>query len=203
MRAKAFLSAALVAASVVLPGIAGATTFTGTWSVDVNSTDPGLVIETYPSSGSFSTSLEVGDSVTGKLFSIWTNETDVGPDDQIPKPISMAASFSSPDSFGGILDGETTGVRELFGFVQSGELTWDGPLTLAFGAGDTGRVTLALSDAAFNWGLFGLNEGPKWGANVYGTITYDVAPVPVPAALPMLLGAFGILGFAARRRLAA
>ena len=195
---KYFASAAL-AAMLTLPGAAHALSFSGNWNIDtINDSDPGLVVKTSASSGSFTTGdLAVGDSYTFSLFKIWTDETDVGNDDRASSPIKVGFGFSDPVTAGGA-SGSTTGVNALL--TQWGAVSWDGPITLAFGKGDTGRLTLALSDAIFNKGLFGLNEGYKYGANISATLTYDAAPVPLPATLPLLLGGIALVGAAARRR---
>lgn len=203
MKIGTFLPAVAVAAALVAPGAASAVTFSADWSVAANSSDPGLVIETAPGAGSFTTrDLAVGESATVRLFDIWTDETTVNGDDRVAKPIQTSFSFTDPVA-GGAISGSTVGESSLFGIFQQGRLTWDGPLTLNFGSNGTGRFTLALTDAIFNDGLFGLDEGRRNGAHVKAKLTYDVAPIPLPAALPMLLGAFGLLGAAARRRGAA
>ena len=198
------LPAVATAAALALPGIAAAATFTGSWSVSANTADPGLVVAAWPGAGSGSLDLDVGESATFDLFHIWTDEADVGYDDLAPKPIAVDFSFADPTAWGapvaGSIGGSTSGDKSLFGLIQKGKLTWDGPLTLAFGQGGTGKLTFALSDAIFNTGLFGLKEGWKHGATVQATVSYDVAPVPLPAALPLLLGALGLMGVAARRR---
>ncbi len=197
-----FVSAAVTAAALALPGVAGAVSFGGTYGVTANSSDPGLVVQIDSGPGSFATpDLAVGGSHVFDVFRIWTDETSVnGGEDDVAKPISAAFTFTAPSGFGGAASGTTTGARILGGLFQEGRLTWDGPLVLNFGKGNTGQVTLALSDAIFNSGLFGLNNGERHGADVTATLTYDVAPVPVPAALPLLLGGIGLLGAAGRRR---
>ena len=194
-----YLASAALAAMLTLPGAAHALSFSGNWNIDtINDSDPGLVVKTSASSGSFTTGdLAVGDSYTFSLFKIWTDETDVGNDDRASSPIKVGFGFSDPVT-AGAASGSTTGVNALL--TQWGAVSWDGPITLAFGKGDTGRLTLALSDAIFNKGLFGLNEGYKYGANISATLTYDAAPVPLPATLPLLLGGIALVGAAARRR---
>jgi len=200
-----FVSAAVTAVALALPGVAGAVSFGGTYGVSANGADPGLVVQVDSGPGSFATpDLAVGDDYSFDVFRIWTDESDVGAgEDDVARPISVAFNFSAPDAFGGSVTGETAGERALFGLFQNGKLTWDGPLTLAFGPGGTGQLTLTLADAVFNSGVFGLSGGAKHGATVGATLSYDVAPVPLPAALPLLLGGIGLLGAAGRRRKAA
>ncbi len=193
------IASAVVAAMLTLPGAAHALSFSGNWNMaTINSSDPGLVVKTSSSGGGFSTGdLAVGESYTFNLFKIWTNETDVGKDDRAAKPISVAFNFADPVA-AGVVGGTTRGVDLVL--AQWGEVNWDGPVTLSFGQGDTGKLTLALSDAIFNKGLFGLHEGYKHGANISATLTYDAAPIPLPATLPLLLGGLALVGAAARRR---
>lgn len=196
--------AAALAAGLALP--ASAATFTGGWTVDYNAFDPGLVVEVTPGAGAGTTpDLAVGDSYTFDLFRIWTDETTVNSgEDTTPAPISVAFTFVNPVA-GGVIAGVTEGARSgLFGAIHDGRVTWDAPLTVRFGAGDTGRLTLSLSDATFNRGVFGLDEGERYGATVAATLRYDAAaspaPVPLPAALPLMALGLGALGIAGRRR---
>jgi len=172
-------------------GIANATTFTlDNFDVTLNSSDPGLVvnysrIQTKP----FSFDLNVTDSITFDLFTIWTNETFVNPDDKVNKPINVSMIFTSPPPpFGGSIDGKTFGVSGWLFFInyQYGKVEWDGPQILYFGNNHTGELIISLSDEIFNYGLYGLSEGPCWGANVEATITYAKAVVPEPGILILL-----------------
>lgn len=198
------LPAALVAAVLAFPGAAWALSFAGHWSLDaINSADPGLVVKTDETGGAFAADLAVGESAYIHLFKIWTDEGTVNKgEDETPKPIEVGFDFSNPAT-AGAASGITAGKRKAFGLFQGGVLTWDGPLMLNFGAHGSGQLTLALTDATFNWGLLGTKEGYKYGDYVKAKLTYDMAPVPVPAALPLLLGGIGVIGLAGWRRRAA
>lgn len=199
--------AALTAAVLVLPGAAGAVSFTGSWAVTaLNSSDPGLVVEVDPSGGAGTTpGMAVGESISFDLFRIWTTEGSVNAgEDTVPKPIAVRFDFTDP-VMSGIAGGSTAGLRIpdsgiVSGAVQKGVLSWDGPLVLNFGPQNSGKITIALADAVFNTGVFSLFGGEHFGADVRATLSYDMAPVPVPAALPLLLGGIGLLGAAGRRR---
>jgi hypothetical protein len=205
MLGKSFSAAVLVAA-LALPGMASALTFAGNWQAGANTAGPGLKVALSESSGGFSTpDLAVGGSYSFDLFRIWTpdNSVDAGAD-LVPRPISVSFGLTAPGAAGGEVTGSTVGLRgPIFGQPQAGELTWDSPLTLAFGQGGTGKLTLALTEGLFNPLLSGLTNNAHFGRDVGATLTYDVAPVPLPAAAWLLLGGMGVLGAASRRKRAA
>lgn len=189
---KTVLAAIAVAASAVA---AAAATFNGTFSLGGSAfSDPGLVVNASPTTGSSSFSLNVGQSTTFNLFRIWTDETSVQYDDTIAQSIFASFTLTQPVASGtvsGVTDGN-------WGLLQYGTLNWGGPLMLSFGNG--GLLSIALSNATFNWGLFGLTPGMHRGATVTATATYVAAPVPVPAAGALLLGGLGAMALMRRRR---
>jgi len=198
---KHFIAAAALAAA--LPGAASALSFSGTYGVSGSAfSDPGLVIQTAPSNGSYAFNLDVGQSTTVKLFDIWTNENSVGSDDTVPQSINVGFDMTDPVSTGNV-SGSTVGNSLLFGLFQSGSVSWDGPLQLAFGKG--GILSVMLNNATFNDGVFGLDEGQRHGAGIKATFTYEQSPsaVPLPAGLGLMAAGVGALGAAARRRKAA
>jgi len=201
MSVSKLLATTVIAFAVAAPA-AQAAIFTGTFDVTANTSDPGLVVQVAPDNGSINADLEVGESTSVHLFDIWTTETDVSGVDQVAKPISVEFDFSHPDT-ANTLGGETDGVRKFFGVVQYGSLEWDNPVVFNFGQGGTGEFEISLTEGKFNGGLFGLNEGPGKGLKVYASVSYNVAPVPLPAAGFVLLGALAAAGVAYRRRAAA
>lgn len=163
--------------------------------------DPGLVIETYPSPGSpnsISTTLTEGSSNVVALFDIWTDETWVNGDDTVPQTLQVSFDLTSPDVTG-LATGTTVGTGLI---IQGGVLQWGQPLEIAYGGDNPGLLSIVLNNATFNWGLFGLNEGQAYGATVYGTLSFTSSPVanPIPGALVMLLSGLGFFGWFGFRR---
>lgn len=176
---------------------ASATQFAGSYVVSANQTDPGLVVGiTGVSPLSFD--LDSGSSTSIALFDIATPESDVGTDDRAAKPISVNFSFLSPSLATSNVDGTTVGQRSLFGVVQNGSVRWDN--TASFDFGSKGVLTVALNNATFGGGLFGLSSTP---ATVYGTFALSggtAGAVPETATWAMMLVGFGAAGAVMRRR---
>jgi|TARA_R110000851_G_C13056340_1_gene563598 PEP-CTERM motif len=200
------LTIALIVA-MCLPAMASAALISANYQVNLNDSDPGLVVDSADYAvNPFSFDLNAGESVTFNLFKIWTTESAVNGDDLAPQPISVDFNFTSPEVMNGSVSGNTSGDTDpdpLFGiegFFQQGVLTWGAPLQLAFGALGDGLLEVALFDAEFNEGAFwGLgNHGAKIGAKI--TLISEASEVPEPGTLAMLgLGLLG-MGLRARRR---
>jgi hypothetical protein len=194
----AFTGLALVALSVA----GNATPIEANYTIHANNTDPGLVIHTANvAPDPFAFDLTAGESKTFHLFDIWSDEGTVNRDDMQPEPISADFNFTLPETFDGSVAGTTKGYRSgIFGFFQDGELAWNGPTDLTFGPKGDGHLTVSLSDATFNEGLFGLFGGPCFGASVDATVTllHDATAVPEPSGFALM--ALGVLGLAALRR---
>ena len=206
------LALGIGAALTALPTDADATVFSGSFVVNANTSEPGLVINTLAlGDGSFSTpDILEGGTHTFDLFQIWTGEPTVNGDDEVAMPISVQFTFTGPASFGGTVDGDTRGSIHYIGFVapgillheQQGWVYWSNALTLSYPGGGDGALTVTLSGENFNHGSYGLDEGPGHGAIVRATFTNmaDPTPAPEPATLAVLgLGLAG-LGWAARGR---
>jgi hypothetical protein len=160
----------------------------GGGSVSANQ-DSGLLISTavLPSVTGLSFNLNDGQSYTLPFFNIWTVESDVGSDDRVPQPIAATLNFIIPN-ISGTVGGETVGVSSLWGIIQYGRVTWNGPVVV-----NTGGYSfeIALSDETFSPGIFGLTECLY--ATVDATIT-QLGPdggqtrVPDGGATALLLG---------------
>jgi hypothetical protein len=191
---------------------ADATVFSGSFVVNVNTSEPGLVINTLAlGDGSFTTpDISEGGAYTFNLFQIWTDEPSVKTGDEVAKPISVQFTFTGPSAFGGTVDGATRGSKLYTGFVAPGILHhyhegwvyWSNLVTLSYPGGGDGALTLTLSGESFNGGSYGLEEGPGRSAIVKATFTNikDPTPAPEPATLTVLgLGLAG-LGLLRRRK---
>ncbi|HLS18894.1 MAG TPA: VPLPA-CTERM sorting domain-containing protein, partial [Paracoccaceae bacterium] len=99
---------------------------------------------------------------------------------------------------------QTAGAEVLFGLFQGGQVAWNEPALISFGDGSQLRIT--LSNADFNWGMFGTMPGERHGALItanFELISDSAAVIPLPAGLPLLLSGIGGLALLRRRRNAA
>jgi hypothetical protein len=196
------------AAGVAFLAVAGASSFasavsfTGSYTVDALSSDPGLVIQTAELADQLNFVLDsAGDMYTVDLFKIWTDETFINPDDRIEAGISVDFDFTAPLSSGSV-NGTTGGGSVLI--FSGGRVEWNGPSVIDFGNG--GALKISLSDEIFNVGLFG-NTWPGWkhGATVKAQFELVsesvevVEAIPLPASLPLFAAALAGLGLLRRR----
>ena len=183
---------------LLVPGHAQAVIIVGTYSVDANNVDPGLVIQTHDLAPSpFTWDLSAGETISFDLLDIWTNEKQVNWDDEVAHPVTVSFAFTAPPPpFGGAVEGETEGASMLYGILQWGSVTWNGPLNLNFGVNGDGALSISLSNEWFNFGFFGLTEGEGYGATVVADVTLisepDTYVVPQPATLSLM--GMGLLG---------
>ena len=196
---RKLLAIGLLATSMMAAPAFAAVNIAGTLSVNAyNGTNNGLTINIGNNNGV--PSFLLSNTSTVNLFTISTPESAVNNDDYTHQPITVTFNFTDPsDAAGNPIAGNTSGDTSLFGFFQNGQVVWDGPQTFTFGNG--GAFSVALSDATFNEGAFwGLGNH---GAHITGTFTLlsDSTPaVPEPATWAMMIGGFGLIGAAMRRR---
>ena len=186
--------------SMCLPAMASAAMISASYQVNLNDSDPGLVVDSADyADNPFSFDLNAGESSTFNLFKIWTTEGTVNSDDKVVKPISVDFNFPAPELMSGSVNGNTSGDSVLFGFYQEGVLSWNGSLDLVFGALGDGLLRVSLFDTTFNEGIFGLGSyGSKVKAKV--ELISEASEVPEPGTLAILsLGLLG-MGLRARRR---
>jgi hypothetical protein len=200
-KVKTWLATVTVLALTAAAPAHASITFEGGWTIgDLNIADPGLVVEVDPDSGTFSETLEVGEHAMFFLFDLWTEEDDVGGDDEVLQSITVDFSLTAPPS-SGTVGGTTSGFSHpFFGIVQNGVLDWNNPTSFSFGPGGSGQYSISLTEGKFNKGLFGLKDGQGNGIEVFAKLTYDVAPVPIPPAFALGALALGGLGFYGRRQ---
>jgi hypothetical protein len=165
----------------------------GSGTVTAQTTEPGLVIDTMVKSTLPGTEFTIdnGQSFTFSFFDIWTNEPTINPDDTVSAPISATLNFIDPFT-GATINGITVGGTWFKGLSQWGQVTWNGPVDVTLPGDRAFQIT--LSDATFNYGFGGLNEGMMCGATVDATVTQissdspDIGTVPDAGGTAMLLG---------------
>jgi hypothetical protein len=194
-----FLATALAAIAVGASPVMAAT-FSGDYTASFNTSDPGLVLASKAVATTYTLNLaNVGDSQTVDLFDLYTTETTVNPkDDTAALPISVDFNITNPSSGSGDVNGSTDGVRQLFGVVQYGAVTWSGPAEITLSNGDA--LSVSLNDATFDAGLFGLHGGARDGAVISADFTLEkvASAVPEPATWAMLLAGVAMMGGAIR-----
>ena len=193
-------------ASLALAGGASAAVFDGDVSFDtpISSVNPGLQAKAnvlknsgaqkYTSTELDFTLVNVGDTFTLDLFVVRTLQKAVAVDDFIEQAFSLVFDFGQGSA---TVTGTT--YAETDGTDVYGVLDFDGPVTIALG--NAQALVITLADVVFNVGTGGFTPGKKNGAVV--SVTFELASIPLPASLPLGLGALGLLGLISRRRKAA
>ena len=165
-----------------------------------------LVVSTsiLPSVPGTNFTLDDGQMFSFDFFKIWTDETFVNADDTVPQSISATLNFVAPPTNPAV-GGNTVGISTLYGIIQYGQVTWNGPALITI-PGDR-EFSVTLSDEKFNKGFFGLNEGEAYGAIVKAKIeqitssNFAEASVPETGSTAMIFGlALTGMMVAARKR---
>ena len=105
--------------SMCLPAMASAAMISASYQVNLNDSDPGLVVGSADyADNPFSFDLNAGESTTFNLFKIWTTEGTVNSDDKVAKPISVDFNFTAPELMSGSVNGNTSGDSVLFGLTR-------------------------------------------------------------------------------------
>lgn len=196
-----------LAASLVMASAAQAATFTGeaTVSSPINKVNPGLLVRVLVPgnsgpqgfvSAALDFALDVGDSFSTDLFVVRTFETVLNADDLIPKAFALLFSFGQGSA---TITGTT--YAQSSGANSFGVIDFDGPAVIALGGGE--NLVIELTDAMFNTGPLGFFiPGKATGALIAANFTLaadQVSAVPLPASLPLALGALAMLGYLRRR----
>lgn len=133
-----------------------------------------------------------GDTFTTDIFGLVALDDDIEADDVIPQTTSASFSIS------GIGSTVLSGVSQAFGSGVSG---------FALASYANGFIRLNATDAIFisladtEFGTDGAGNYVQGRPGVgFVEATFTLAPIPVPAALPLAATGLGLLGFAARRR---
>lgn len=222
---KVLLIGAAAAGLTLAAASAQATEFAGGWSLPtLQTTDPGLVVQTTKSSGTFDFTLtpdnpathHVDESKTTlQLFTLYTDESSVNQDDLAKSPIELKFTFTLPTPNEGAdpIDGYTTGEADWFGFFQNGELVWNTGMTqLYYGPNNLpqsakGLLDITVNGGSFSQGVLGLDGNPCDGLTVSATFDWvrdpTVSAAPEPASWALMIGGFGLAGAGLRRRRAA
>lgn len=136
----------------------------------------------------------VGDTATADLFGMVHYDAPINADDLLHKAMSVTFDFGAYGTRK--ILGESFAVFASGGDPDHAEVDFLAPISFNIGGGL--RILVELADTHF--GTFNdifTNGRPGFG-NV--TATYTLAAVPLPAALPMGMGALGLMAFVARRR---
>ena len=137
----------------------------------------------------------IGDTFSLDLFGLVHYDAPLNADDLIHSPTSVTLDLGV---FGTrVITGETYGVGVPLSPIAHAFADYFN--TVGFNIGGGLRILASLADVSFGATPSGnfINGRPGFGVV---TATFTLAAVPLPATLPLGLGALALMGFAARRR---
>lgn len=137
----------------------------------------------------------IGDSVTLDLFRLVHFDAPLNGDDLIHSPSTVTFNFGA---FGTqTVNGETFGLGNPGGTAGSAFADYLNDVSFNIGGGL--RIIASVADTVFGSDTQGTFVNGLPGAGVVKA-TFTLAPVPLPATLPLGMGALALMGFVARRR---
>ncbi len=140
---------------------------------------------TNPSSGAYSLSFDKAVTSIEVTFGFLTNDFDPTG----PETIKSFSADATPLAVSDIIVSSLVGTT----YNAAGEIIPDQGVR-------NGRGIFTYTGAAFNSFSFVHTQDPRNISFVISNLTVELAPIPLPAALPLLGGGLALLGFAGWRR---
>jgi hypothetical protein len=134
----------------------------------------------------------IGDSVSKDIYGLVAFDSPIDPDDVLPRPSTATFDFGALGSV--TVLGTSMAVGS--GTVGYAIATF---VSDFIRVSATEGIKISISDTIFATDSFGNFVTGSAGKGVVNA-TFTLAAVPLPAALPLSLGALGLMGFVGRRR---
>lgn len=198
------VNAGLISASVTVDGLNLDVTASGGGVVDVytvaSAPPTGIAIgapsngninsdftgNTNPSSGTYSLNFDQALTSIEVTFGFLTNRTGTSQD-----PGETISQFAA-DGFGLL--------ASVIGFTNSGGTSFSGGVISANDGVGNGRGIFRYNGPAFSSLSFLHQQNPRNIGFIISNVSVEIAPVPLPAALPLMGAGFAALGFVGWRR---